>query len=171
MSLQKIKVSKPELLTIVKENKQSHDEIYEAAEKGYWVDAEEFLKKYQKETLTAMKKNYQTAVKDLKKQVGKELRLVDQKKKDGFVYLRKPFPENHSDDYQGAIRRLELSVEPEVELENLEFDCYVRNKWAWKTSFLATNSSYAMTGSSWSSGSVSASFSNNAYINTKLNSF
>jgi hypothetical protein len=171
MSLQKIKVSKSELLTIVKENKQNHDEIYEAAEKGYWVDAEEHLKKLQKESLSVMKKNYQKSVKDLKKQVNKELRLVEQKKREGFVYLRKPFPENHSDDYQGTIRRLELCVEPEVELENTEFDCYVRNKWQWKTSFLATNSSYAMTGSTWGTGSLSASFSNNAYIGSKLNTF
>jgi hypothetical protein len=183
MSLQKIKVSKSELLTIVRDNKKKHDEIYEAAEQGYWVDAEEFLKKYQKEQLTVMKKNYQKTVKDLKKQVTKELRMVEQKKKDGFFYMRKPFPENHSDDYQGAIRRLELSVEPEVELENSEFDCYVRNKWQWRTSFLATNSSYAMTGScfpasyavsaSWACQSVSSSYSvaNSAYINSRLGDF
>jgi len=162
MSLSKIKVSKSELLTIVRENKQKHDEIYEAAEAGYWLEAEEYLKKFQKEQLTTMKKNYQKSIKDLKKQVNKEFRLVDQKKKDGFFYMRKPFPENHSDDYQGTIRKLELCVEPEIELVDGEFDCFVRNKWNWRQSFLSTNSGYANNyaiSASWASSSVSGAFS------------
>ena len=175
-TLSNLKVSKTELLAIVKENKQKHDEIFEAAEKGYWVEAAEFLKNYQKEQLAERKKNYLKAVRDLKKQVAKELRLVEQKKKDGYSYMRKPFPENHSDEYQGVIRRLELFVDDHLELNTTEFDCYVRNKWQWRQSFIATNSSYAMTGSyalnasympamsaSWSSGS--------AYINSRLDNF
>ena len=171
MSLQKIKVSKSELLTIVRDNKKKHDEIYEAAESGYWLEAEEFLKKHQKDQLTALKKNYQKTVKDLKKQVAKVLRLVEEKKKDGYFYMRKPFPENHSDDYQGAIQRLELCVDPEIELENNEFDSYVRNKWAWRSTFLSTNSgyanSYAVSGSC-ASCSVSSSYALNStpYIGT-----
>lgn len=153
MSLQKIKVSKAELLTIVKENKKKHDEIYEAAEAGYWLEAEEYLKKYQKEQLATMKKNYRKSVKDLKKQVAKELRMVDQKKKGGYYYMNKPFPETHTDDYEGTIRRLELSVDPEIELVSDEFDCFVRNKWTWRQSFLSTNSSYA------NNYAVSASYS------------
>jgi hypothetical protein len=169
MSLSKIKVSKSELLTIVRDNKKKHDEIYEAAEAGYWLEAEEYLKKFQKEQLTSMKKNYQKSVKDLKKQVSKELRLVDQKKRDGFSYMRKPFPENHSDDYQGTIRKLELCVEPEIELVDGEFDCFVRNKWTWRQSFLSTNSSYAnnyAVSASWASSSISGAFSPVSYACT-----
>ena len=147
MSLQKIKVSKTELLDIVQDNKKKHDEIYTAAEHGYWIDAKEFLLKHQREQMEQLKRNYLKTVKDLKKQVAKELKMVEQKKKDGYFYMRKPFPENHSDDYQGTIRRLELSVDKEIELENSEFDCYVRNKWQWRNSFLGTNSSYALTSS------------------------
>ena len=143
MSLSKVKVSKSELLGIVIDNKKKHDEIFEAAEQGYWLDAQEFLQKYQKDQLVQLKKNHLKVVKDLKKQVSKELRMVEQKKKDGYFYMRKPFPENHSDDYEGTIKRLELSIEPEIELESNEFDCYVRNKWQWRQSFLTTNSGYA----------------------------
>lgn len=166
MSLQKIKVSKTELLGIVIDNKKKHDEIYEAAKKGYWVDAKEFLLKHQKDQLEQLKKNYLRETKDLKKQVAKELKMVEQKKKDGYVYMRKPFPENHSDDYQGTISRLKLSVDPEIELENAEFDCYVRNKWQWRNSFLSTNSTYALSSSysmgdnfAWTSGSYYGSSS------------
>ena len=156
MSLSRIKVSNEQLLTIVRENKKKHDEIYDTAEAGYWLEAEEFLKKYQKEKMVEMKKNYRKSVKDLKKQVAKELRMVEQKKRDGYYYMTKPFPENHSDDYQGVIRKLELSVEPEIDLETNEFEWYVRNKWQWRQSFLNTNSYYA------NNYAVSASYSLNS---------
>jgi hypothetical protein len=163
MSLSKIKVSNKELLTIVTDNKKKHDEIYEAAEAGYWQEASEFLKKYQKDTLVAMKKQYRKTVKDLKKQVVKELKMVEQKKKSGYYYMNKPFPENHSEDYQTVIRKLELSVEPELELETGEFDCFVQNKWSWRQSFLNTNAyyanSYAISGSC-----CSASYSLNSSL-------
>ena len=71
--------------------------------------------------------------------------------------MNKPFPENHSDDYQTVIRKLELSVEPEIALETGEFDCFVQNKWSWRQSFLNTNSYYAnnyAVSASWSSGST-----------------
>jgi len=173
MSLSKIKVSNEKLLTIVRENKKKHDEIYEAAVDGYWLEADEFLKKYQKETLIAMKKQYRKQVKDLKKQVAKEMRLIDQKKKDGgFIYMRKPFPENHSDAYQSVIGKLELSVDPEIELLDNEFEWYVRNKWDWRQSFLATNTnyanyactgSYALNASSWA---VSSSYCSGSVANS-----
>ena len=172
MSLSKINVSKKELLTIVVENKKKHDEIYEAAEKGYWLEAKEYLEKYQKDQLTQMKKNYLKTCKDLKKQVNKELNMVEQKKKDGYFYMRKPFPENHSDDYQGTIRRLELSVDPEIELVDSEFDCYVRNKWQWRSSFLATNSSYAGYAITGSCYTASSSFSSGSYsLKSSLDNF
>lgn len=173
MSLQKITVSKSELLDIVKENKQKHDEIYDAAEKGYWLDAEEYLKKYLKDQLAHLQKNHRRQVKDLKKQISKELKAVEQKKKEGYSYMRKPFPENHADDYEGTIKRLELSVDHNIELDTYEFDSYVRNKWQWRNSFLSTNSSYAVTGS-YSLGpasySLSASFSSGS-INRCISDF
>ena len=143
MSLSKIKVLKSQLLDIVKDNKKKHDEIYDAAEAGYWLEAKEFLQKYQKDQLALMKKNYLKDVKLVKNQIAKESKMVEQKKKDGYSYMRKPFPENHSDDYKGTIQRLELSIEPEIELETGEFDWYVRNKWEWRAKFLSTNTSYA----------------------------
>lgn len=155
MSLQKIKVSKSELLGIVKDNKKKHDEIYEAAEAGYWLDAEDFLKKHLKEQAAVYKKNYLKQIKDFKKQISKELKMVEEKKRGDYWHMRKPFPENHTDDYKGTIKKLELCVEPEIELENSEFDCFVQNKWQWRQSFVSTNFGYA-------NNSVSASFSLNS---------
>lgn len=56
MSLQKIKVSREEVLKIVQENKQKHDDVLKTAIEGYWIDAETYLKKYEKEQLETIAK-------------------------------------------------------------------------------------------------------------------
>ena len=169
MNLSNLKVSTETLLGIVKENKEKHDQIYEAAEKGYWLEAENYLKEYQKEMLNTYKKQYLKDVKELKKQVTKELKAVEEKKRTGYLYLRKPFPENHSDDYECVIKKLEMATEPRIELYPNEFDSYVRNKWDWRKSFLATNTSYAIS-STFSSGSSSCLSYNNIACTGSLSS-
>lgn len=154
MSLHQIKVARKEVLAIVRENKEKHDVILKDAIEGYWLEAEGFLKKYEKEqcsqlekahkdSLKVMRKNLRTNKKNIKEQVKKELDLVKQRKKDGpFVYMRNRYPEDHTDDYIGTIRRLELCVEDQLELDNNEFDCYIRNKWQWRQSFITANTGY-----------------------------
>jgi hypothetical protein len=175
MSLQEIEVNRKEVLEIVKVNKQKHDKILADAVEGYWLNADKTLKEYKEDRLKELKKYYQKNVKDLKKQIRDDLELVAKRKKNGpFTHLRKVFPEDHSDDYNSVIRKLELCVEDTIELVGNEFDQYVRNKWAWRDSFLTTNCDYAITGayaisssyslssslsSSWSSYSLSSSLS------------
>lgn len=153
MSLYQVKVQTSEVLKIVKENKEKHDIIFNDAVDGYWADAVDFLKKYEKETIAAhekthrdqlklMRKNLKTTKAAIKEQVKKELALVNEKNKVGYKYMRNVFPENHTDDYAGTIRRLELSVDKEIELDTNEFDSYIRNKWAWRDSFLTSNTGY-----------------------------
>jgi hypothetical protein len=154
MSLQKVKVSKAQVLDIVRENKEKHDQLLKEAIEGYWIAAEEELKKLEKESLATyerahreqlkkIRKQYKEQVKGLKEQVKKELALVAKRERNGYSYFRKPYPEDHGDDYEGTIRRLELLVDDNVELDTHEFDSYVRNKWDWKDSFLANNLAYA----------------------------
>lgn len=154
MSLHQIKVSRQNVLEIVKENKKKHDAIFKDAVEGFWMEAEKALKKTEKDQLSAwekahkeqlkkMRKQLRDNKKALKEQIKKELDLVSRRKKDGpWSYMRNPYPENHADDYVGTIRRLELCVENEVELDTDEFDQYVRNKWEWRGRFLASNTSY-----------------------------
>lgn len=177
MSLQQIKVSREEILSIVKENKEKHDRILKDAIEGYWVEAGKYLKKYEKDNLAALDKNHKDQLKRMRKQlrdqkkaikeqVKTELGFVQEKKKDApWSYMRNKYPENHEDDYIGTIRRLELCVEPQVELDVLEFDKYVRNKWEWKNAFITTNSAYCNSyynsplTASWSQGvAISASY-------------
>lgn len=158
--LDEVKVSRKEVLEIVKQNKQKHDKILTDAIEGYWLEADKQLKKLKQDRLKEMKKNYQKQVKDFKKQVNKELDLVAKRKKDGpFQYMSKVYPEDHSNDYLSVIRKLELCVEDKVELDSSEFEQYIRNQWAWRNSFLTTNCSYAITGAYWGTGSCSGSYS------------
>lgn len=202
MSLQEIKVSREEVLNIVKENKEKHDGILKTAIEGYWLDAESYLKKYEKDQVEQINKSHKLQLKNLRKQRKESLkylktrtkedldRVKDRTREKGFSYWNKPYPEDHSDDYLGTIRRLELCVDGEVKLDTNEFDAYIRNKWAWKDSFINSNrgyvTSYALTSSycrannrwpsyavssSWSSGSsLSASYFGTGSI-TALNAF
>jgi hypothetical protein len=157
MSLEQITVKRSDVLEIVRENKKKHDSIFKDAVDGFWNAAEEVLKKNEKETITslekrhkeklkAMRKELKVAKKNLKDQTKKELEFVKKKEKNSpWYYMKNIYPENHSDDYEGTIRRLELCVDSEVELDEVEFDKYIRNKWQWRDSFLSNNTGYAMT--------------------------
>lgn len=154
MSLNEVKVSRRDVLELVKENKKKHDAILKDAIEGYWLEAEKFLKKYEKDTISdwekshkdqlkRMRKNLRENKKNLKDQIRKELGYVEKKNKNAkWVYMTNPFPESHADDYIGTIRRLELCVDDEIKLDTYEFDKYVRNKWEWRASFLTSNSGY-----------------------------
>jgi hypothetical protein len=52
------------------------------------------------------------------------------------------YPENHLEDYDRVIDMLKYSVADKVELSSKDFDAYVRNNWAWRQSFLGTNTAY-----------------------------
>jgi len=154
MSLHQVKVGRQEVLDIVKENKKKHDALLKDAIEGFWTEAEKQLKKCEKDIISGWEKNHKEKLKkmrkelrdnkrNLKEQVKKEIGFVEGKKKDApWIYMNKKYPENHADDYIGTIRRLELCVEKEVELDTTEFDRYVRNKWEWRASFLNNNTGY-----------------------------
>lgn len=110
-----VNINKAVLLPIVQENKQKHNQIYDAAVSGYWFKAEEVLN----QKLTLVKK---------------------QEKIDSYLNLS--FPENHEDDYNQVIKMLELSSDNVLNLTRQEFNQYVMNNWAWRNSFLGTNSMY-----------------------------
>ena len=154
MSLEQIKVARTDVLKIVRENKEKHDGILKLAIEGYWIDAEAFLKKYEKETidnavkshkaqLKKLRKDHKAYVKNVKALVKEDLEKVKTKNPwNSFHYWRGAYPEDHGDDYLGTIRRLELCIEPEIDLNDNEFNSYIRNKWTWKESFITSNRAY-----------------------------
>ena len=52
-------------------------------------------------------------------------------------------PENHVTDYDRVIEMLEMATEDEIELDDVQFQAYVRGKWSWEHHWLAANSVYS----------------------------
>jgi len=154
MSLQEIKVSREEVLKIVNQNKEKHDQILKDAIEGYWMEAEAYLKKNEKIELDAIAKEHRQELKELRKERKEAIKTLRENtkadlekvklrdKSKGFNYWIKKYPEDHGDDYIGTIRRLELCVDNELELNSNEFDSYIRNKWTWKDAFISSNTGY-----------------------------
>jgi len=116
--MQNVKVNRDRLLEVVKKNRDSHNEIYIKASEGYRLKMiEEIEKLLQK-------------AKDSK--IGESIPR----------YIQLPEPDNHTDDYDRIISMLEMSVEGEIELNNVEFDSYVRDKWSWSHESLTKNMYY-----------------------------
>lgn len=182
MSLEQIRVKKEQVLKIVKANKAKHDSIFKDAVIGFWKSAEELLKKTEKEQLSAMEKKHKEKLKllrkelkdskkKLKEQIKQELDCVKNQNNSNspWVYMTNKYPENHADDYEGTIQKLELCIDKEIELDEFDFDKYIRNKWAWRNSFLESNSSYALTIRS--NGNVGIGTTNPSYkldVNAKV---
>lgn len=142
-------VNKNDLLKKLENNRDNHNAIYDAAVSGYWIQATQVVKKKQEDFNYAIKR-----VKDQFKSESEEIAgfVTDQNKYRigrsfavGLVFdslwpLR--FPENHLEDYDRVIDMLKFSVADKVELSSTDFDAYVRNNWAWRSSYLSSNSNY-----------------------------
>ena len=113
--MQSIIIPKEKLLPIIESNKQKHDEIYNAAVSGYWVKAEEILQE-------------------------KLVKVKAQEKIDNYLGLT--YPVSYGDEYSRVISMIKLTSQESFELNQQEFDSYVRNQWNWRNSFLATNLIY-----------------------------
>jgi hypothetical protein len=124
--MKEVNVDVKKILEIVKDNKDKHNIIYQAALEGYWKKAGKLLRQ--------------------------KLRDIS-KHKHIEVFLDLPFPENHEKDYDRIIKMLELSTDSIVTLDQNSFSQIVLNDWSWKESFKFTNSGYiGFTGPSGSGG-------------------
>lgn len=116
--MKEVKVNISELLTILRDNKEKHQQVFEEALEGYKLKVIETLER----TLEKAKAGD---------------RLPE--------YIEIPRPINQTHEYNRAIKMMEMSVESEITLAVGEFDKYVMDRWAWKQNFLARNSMYSAT--------------------------
>jgi hypothetical protein len=112
-----VKMNRYELLTIVKQNATKHVADYDEAVADYKVGV-----------LKVAKANLKIAnTSDLEK----------------FTFQKMPpAPMNYADNYNRAIRMLELSVEEIIEVEEHIFNQLVLDEWGWKQQFVAQSSLY-----------------------------
>ncbi len=110
------KFRKDELLVILRENREKHRGVFEAALKGYRDEAEKILG----ETL------------------GDVLAGGTPK-----IYIMLDRPEDHTLDYDRIIKMLDMQVEDEFILSEERFAQYVMDDWRWKRAWLKMSNRYA----------------------------
>lgn len=160
-------VMKDKLLTTLKDNREKHEAIYNAAVEGYWIKCKETLDEKTedfKEIIADQSADYARAVAAIEERFGvnrdKLAAAIEGKDKKGVAPFSLTFdyraegslpylgnwplvyPENHLDDYDRVIGMLEFSVADKVELTSSDFNAYVRNRWEWHRSFVGSNTAY-----------------------------
>lgn len=116
--MEKIQVSKQELLEKLRENKAIHIKEYK-----------EVYAEYQSDTIAKMKKLLAAAKK------------VEPLTPIQYNTELTP-PQTHAEDYEIVIQMLEFSVEDTVEIDQRQFEQYILNKWDWTRRFEMSKTAY-----------------------------
>ena len=116
--MRSVKINKDELLKIVRENQKKHIK-----------DFEESVKDYKKAAVKVAKEHVDLAKTGDLDQIAK-IRAMPAR------------PVSYEDNYNRAIRMLELSVEDIIELEDDIFNQLVLDEWHWKHQFVASGALY-----------------------------
>jgi hypothetical protein len=109
-------VNKDELLGILRENREKHRAVFEAALEGWRKDAIAHCN---------------TIASQLK--AGKRTR----------VHIIMPMPADHTADYDRAIRSLELHTQPTIQLDERDAAQLIQDDWGWKHEWARTSNRYA----------------------------
>lgn len=110
-----VRVKKEELLKALQENREKHRDIFKEAQVNYRERLIEEL----------------------------DRRLEDvQRGRKVDLYFNFPEPEDHTKDYDRAIRMLEMSVEDELEISQHDFTRYVCDDWEWRRAWVQNTVSY-----------------------------
>lgn len=115
MTMQSVVINKPDLLKVLQENRAAHREFFERAIDGWQI------------------------------LVQKKIEEIVERAKAGdyeHVFYQMVRPEDHTKDYDRAIRMLELDIHDTVRLAEAEFATYVQDDWGWKKQWATSNSAY-----------------------------
>lgn len=113
------RIEKKKLLDILAKNKKAHRGIFEEAVDGY-----------RKKAISTLEEN---------------LKLVKANKKHRLVNFYLQVPEDHTRDYERAIKMIEMTTDQEILLGEQEFKSFVMDDWSWAAQFYASNSLYSAT--------------------------
>lgn len=122
----KVVVSKSEVISRLRKNRETHSTIVREAQAGYVVAARKMLEDEMK-----------------KLEAGKPVRIM--------VHLE--LPVDNTKIYDTAIEMLEMHKDDNVTLDAGQFRMFVMNKWDWMEHFLIQNSQYSGTAAGMMSGS------------------
>jgi hypothetical protein len=113
--MRSVKIKTSELLSVLKENRATHQSAYDEAMIGY----------------------REAVVKEIKSALKKA-----QANEDVDHLIRAVRPTSYIKSYDTVIRMLEMSSENVVEITMQEFNQYVEDNWHWKQEFSLTASTY-----------------------------
>jgi hypothetical protein len=113
--LNQVTVKKDELMDALRTNMSEHRDMFEKAQKGFREQVIELLDR---------------RLKDAR----------DGKKVELFIGLTEP--QDHTSDYERAIRMLEMSVDDEITMSARDFEQFVMDNWEWKRNFVETSAMY-----------------------------
>lgn len=116
--MKSVKIDRLELLEIVKQNAEKHIRDYEESVEDYKVLVAKLAKANLKLANTG----------DLK-EISKMKKIPSE-------------PVAYADNYNRALRMLDLSVEETIEIEEHIFNQLVLDEWGWKQSFVAAGALY-----------------------------
>jgi gas vesicle protein len=144
-SMDEVVMKKSELLTYLIENKAKHDVILTTAIAGYWEIASAKIEEKREKLIESVSNWKEDVNRELDKVQDKinnkqtlpksvNFNLINISSDLGLVY-----PQDHSREYERAIRMMKSSVYDEVRLTVEQYDAYVLNNWEWKQNFNASN--------------------------------
>jgi hypothetical protein len=110
-----VTVKRMELLQVLMANREAHREVFLEAQEGY---REEAIKEIDRMLEDARKT----------KIVRRSITLIE--------------PQDHTKDYDRAIRMLEMCVQENVFISESEFAMFVQDDWDWKKQFVGSTSNY-----------------------------
>jgi len=114
--MKNILVKKTDLIELVQKNKKTHLEQYELAIEGYW-------------------KTMAEKADELREKAAARAKPVN-------VVINIFKPQNHLEEYETALKMLEMHQSGTIEISKEEFEKYALDKWSWKREWALSNSTY-----------------------------
>lgn len=123
--MDKVTVSRDELLSVLQQNREQHLKEYQEAVEGHKIEAAERLE-------------------EVKAKIAEQEQALAAGKVIGAVghWVNLKVPESHERDYNRAIKMVEMSVHSQIELDEERFTELVMDEWGWKSNFTASNENY-----------------------------
>jgi len=112
-----VRINKGDLVNALTANRKQHKEDFTKASEAYRVDMLAFL-----------------ATMSVRIEAGENVNVVHA--------IKDYPPEDHTGEYDVALRMLEMSADSVIELTDAEFRNMVLDDWAWKERWSAMNSKY-----------------------------
>lgn len=128
------RISRIHLLSEIKQNRKVHQAAYEDAIYGWRTDVLNSLRKHQ-EKIDLLARRIEADI-----EADKPVKTLDVR---NLCLEIPPRPECHTSDYDGLIKRLEMSMDEIIWLSHKDFKKFVLDEWEWKELFLAQISNYS----------------------------